>query len=96
MNQVRSQSTYDNLKNEMIRLSKRLEAAAGQSSSEKSEEFIPPGAEQLRERMNNLLSATRQAGKKAYDYAGDNPWQIAGIVAAVGALTAFLLTRGRD
>lgn len=97
---ARSRAEYDEIKSDMEKLSKKLESVAAVADApsailERAQEIIDNGREQLKSQMDTMAKATKKAGKKVTGFVEENPWQVAGAVLAVGALTAYLVNKSQ-
>ena len=89
-------SDIEKLKAQLADIEKQVEKIAGRLSDNTAEQvsdFMDQASRQLKRNWDDTREQAQETTDKVHDYAKKNPWQVAGIAAAIGFLTAALLPR---
>lgn len=63
--------------------------------ADKAKAYWAEASDKMKEQFEDARAKAKQTTKQADEYAHDNPWQVAGVAAAIGFVAALLLTAGK-
>ena len=96
MNNTRDE--LDELKTEMRKLHKKVEAIASESEPllDKAADVYGRIKEQIKDQVDDTLQSTQKAREDVNEYMKENPWQIALVSLGVVLLAGWLAARRKD